>query len=139
MRKRVGWEPPARHQTMSGGVPLFQVVASVRMRVASLGWETSALRKWKRWVGLEAAALKTVSECSRVGRRRSITWIAWIADSSFATLRATITIFAPFCERIFATLRPRPSEAPVRRMLCSLSATYSGEERLVFTLPSTGK
>ena len=43
-RKREGRAPPARHQTVSGGVLLFQVVTSAMMRVASLGLVTSALR-----------------------------------------------------------------------------------------------
>lgn len=41
-RKKPGVEVPAIHQTMSGGVPELNAVASCSMRAASVGMETSA-------------------------------------------------------------------------------------------------
>ena len=41
--KRVGWEEPAQHQTMSGGWLLFHFVVSEIRRVASVGLVRSAL------------------------------------------------------------------------------------------------
>lgn len=40
--KRVGWQEPAQHQTISGGVEEFCAVASARTRVASEGSVRSA-------------------------------------------------------------------------------------------------
>ena len=56
--KRVGWEEPAQHQTMSGGFELFQMVVSERTRVASEGNMRSADMYEKRRVsGWRAPAL----------------------------------------------------------------------------------
>lgn len=66
--KRAGTEPPAFAQTMSGGLPSFQAVASERIRAFSAAEVTSALMLWKRWEGDFAAAWHDVR------RRESIMW-----------------------------------------------------------------
>lgn len=48
--KNPGMQCPAQHQTMSGGVPLFQVVASLK-RVSTAELERRSVGMlWKRWV-----------------------------------------------------------------------------------------
>lgn len=49
--KRPGEEEPAFAQMMSGGVELFHVVVSSRMRVFSVAEVQSALMARKRWFG----------------------------------------------------------------------------------------
>lgn len=51
-----------------------------------------------------------------------LAWTSATASSSLVTLRATRMRFAPFAASWRAALRPMPSDAPVRRTVCSQAA-----------------
>lgn len=91
------------------------------MRADVGGDVVEALGAWVFRAGLSeelALAGQKVVAWQRPGR----TWISLMAGSSLATLRETMTRLAPFAASILAALKPIPSDAPVIRMVCDMSA-----------------
>jgi hypothetical protein len=114
-------EAPAMHHTISGVWPWFQAMASATTRADPSVSVRSAEMYWNRWVDGSAAEAWGPCQMELTRRREELALISPNASSSFPTLRATITMFAPFCASCLATLLPIPSEAPVMRTVCNAS------------------